>query len=166
MRERKIEKKRDHLSSKQITSLDCRVKSVVAMVSLVARFRGHCVIISDMPTPPPPLPLASLFLFLPLLFSKSTIFPYIPLFTFLLHINNIKRTLYWSTCIQHRKSIWCLFAFESLTFSSVHLLFSAPLPPSLEGSSPSKRDSSSEQILDYNQQIALVVSNTHQYVIH
>ncbi len=163
MRERKFEKKRDHLSSKQITSLDCRVKSVVAMVSLVARFCGHCVIISDMPTPPPSLPLASLFLFLPLLFSKSTIFPSLPSF---LHINNIKRTLYWSTCIQHRKSILCLFAFESLTFSSVHLLFSAPLPLSLEGSSPSKRDSSSEQILDYNQQIALVVSNTHQYVIH
>ncbi len=163
MRERKLEKKRDHLSSKQITSLDCRVKSVVAMVLLVACFCGHCVIISDMPTPPPSLPLASLFLFLPLLFSKSTIFPSLPSF---LHINNIKRTLYWSTCIHYRKSILCLFAFESLTFffcTSIILCSSSSL---FRRETPSKRDSSSDQILDYNQQIALVVSNTHQYVIH
>lgn len=59
VRERKCEKKRHHLTSKQITCLDCRVKSVVAMVSLVAHFRGQCVIISDMPTPPPSLPLYS-----------------------------------------------------------------------------------------------------------
>lgn len=60
VRESKCEKKRDHLTSKQIACLDRRLKSVVAMVSLVTHIHGQCVIISDMPTPPPSLPPASL----------------------------------------------------------------------------------------------------------